>query len=284
MAIVKVPVADLRKERDISHRVGDFDPLQETQLLYNEVVEVVERREGWVYVRAVEQLKQGAQGGWVGYPGWVEEAALYPLRARSVFDWVVTSLWTEVRSDDQTFSVPLGTRFETIGRIGKHWQVKLAGGGVGSVAAADGRSLPVLFDREGCLAFGRQFLGQPYLWGGRSSHRSGEGYLWTGVDCSSLVQLLYRLFGIQLPRDSHDQYLFCEPVPLHDLRVGDLLFLKDTKIPDRIGHVMFYAGEGKLLEAVRTFNKVRIVTLQEKMGKSLDQLSSTDLFCGRVIV
>ena len=46
-----------------------------------------------------------------------------------------------------------------------------------------------------CVA--EQFMGRPYLWGGRSA---------AGIDCSALVQLALSRAGVQLPRNSSDQY------------------------------------------------------------------------------
>jgi len=46
------------------------------------------------------------------------------------------------------------------------------------------------------VALAERFLGTPYLWGGKSS---------LGIDCSGLVQTVYRAIGIEAPRDSDMQ-------------------------------------------------------------------------------
>ncbi len=46
------------------------------------------------------------------------------------------------------------------------------------------------------VALAERFLGTPYLWGGKSS---------LGIDCSGLVQTVYRACGIAAPRDSDMQ-------------------------------------------------------------------------------
>ena len=63
----------------------------------------------------------------------------------------------------------------------------------------------------------QSFLGVPYVWGGRSPK---------GFDCSGLVQFVYGLHGIALPRDSSMQFGTGTPVS-GDPAPGDLLFFAD---------------------------------------------------------
>lgn len=88
------------------------------------------------------------------------------------------------------------------------------------------------------LAF--DYLGTPYRRGGSS--------LTTGVDCSYLVRHLYRrTIGLSLPRSAAEQAQATEPVPLDELRTGDLLFFRHAE--RRYGHVAVYMGDGVFLHA-----------------------------------
>ncbi len=89
------------------------------------------------------------------------------------------------------------------------------------------------------VADAESFLGRPYLWGGRSA---------AGIDCSALVQLTIARAGLQLPRNSSDQYRHLaarenmEAYGTHlPLQRGDLVFW--------VGHVGIMQDDGRLLHA-----------------------------------
>jgi len=74
------------------------------------------------------------------------------------------------------------------------------------------------------VARARDFIGTPYVWGGLSAH---------GLDCSGLVHLVWRHFGVSLPRDAAEQSATTDAVS--DPEPGDLYFFAYPGMP--IHHV-----------------------------------------------
>ena len=66
-----------------------------------------------------------------------------------------------------------------------------------------------------------------------------------GIDCSALVQLLYKdQFDINLPRTTRQQVQVGESIQKNNLKAGDLVFFKTGR---SMRHVGVYIEEGKFL-------------------------------------
>ncbi|UMG92962.1 C40 family peptidase [Nocardioides sp. TF02-7] len=102
------------------------------------------------------------------------------------------------------------------------------------------------------VAEAKKYLGLPYVWGGTSIE--------TGVDCSGLVQSVYRALGYDLPRVSADQARAGTPVAsLAEAQPGDLIAWDSSSRNNGADHIAIYIGDGKMIEAPRTGLDVRIV-------------------------
>ncbi len=92
--------------------------------------------------------------------------------------------------------------------------------------------------REAMVSFAKQFLGNPYVWGGTS--------LTAGADCSGFVQSIYSYFGYSLPRVAEDQAVYGMQIPISSAEPGDLIFYARNGY---VYHVSMYIGDGQVIQA-----------------------------------
>lgn len=218
-SIILVAAAPVRA--DPSHRAERV-----TEWLCGEVVTILERADGWVRGRGPD-----------GYEGWVTRSAILRREPSQIDAWrrdaTLWSLETEL----------LGAHARALNRL--PWGARACPASDGRVVLPDGAvAVPRDPDRlvpederadrfpaigEAIVSTASQWSGAPYVWGGRTR---------AGVDCSGLVQAVYALHGISLPRDSGPQ-----------LDVGPTLDL-DTREPEAAqslepGDLVFFAPEGR---------------------------------------
>jgi cell wall-associated NlpC family hydrolase len=98
-------------------------------------------------------------------------------------------------------------------------------------------------------------LGDPYEWAAEGPDR---------FDCSGLVWAAYRSVGYTLPRVAKDQYYATrgKTVDRSALLPGDLIFFASGSSWQSIYHVGMYIGGGKMVEAPRTGDVVKISTVR----------------------
>lgn len=208
---------------------------RKTQALFGETLSILDTLDDYALVRQSD-----------GYEGWARSAALTDIDSvPSQPAWFVTDPVAAVYDESGEQVAPY---FLTYGAQLRPSETGEAGDELTEVRAPSGRSLWIdsaaidrplaagALDRdnlaESILNGCREFLGVPYLWGGRSS---------LGLDCSALVQLVFAFHGITLPRDSGDQREVGEEVARKNLRPADLIFSP--------GHVVVYIGDSEFIHA-----------------------------------
>ncbi|HLT09858.1 MAG TPA: NlpC/P60 family protein [Micromonosporaceae bacterium] len=225
-----------------------------TQLLLGEKVYVEEVRGDWARVVA---LGQPTSRDSRGYPGWlpvdqlsnmeglhaagVRVAARHRTREevedRTGVWHVVVATATALRDDpDAALAVPgvtFGTRLMALGAPHDGWLPVAVPGRFEPAWAIEDDLVAVPpkppEDRAEVLEWADRLRDVTYIWGGNSAY---------GVDCSGLVHLVWRRFGITLPRDVRDLVTAVTPIPLGEELPGDLYFFAEPgHEPHHVGFV-----------------------------------------------
>ena len=101
-------------------------------------------------------------------------------------------------------------------------------------------------------------IGVPYKYGGDEPE--------SGLDCSGLVRYLFKdSLGTELPRSAEQMSGLGQPVDVHELQPGDLVFYNTLK--RAYSHVGVYLGEGKFIHAPSSGGYVRIESMKVSYWK-----------------
>jgi len=92
--------------------------------------------------------------------------------------------------------------------------------------------------RVDLVQYAKQFVGNPYVWGGTS--------LTKGADCSGFTLSIYKKYGVSLPHHAASQAQMGTKVDYSSAQPGDLVFYAKN---GRINHVAIYIGNGQVIHA-----------------------------------
>lgn len=237
-AIVNVPAAPVRRKPD--HRKEMV-----SQLLFGESVEILKTREPfWLKVRSLHD----------DYEGWMTNTLVKEVdeeHASAMSCCVSAGLLNTVVVEGREMQVPFGSSLPLFEDDTGNGEGKGKLGGQdydfnGKFLKRDEQVLsPGLLKQLTSL-----WLNAPYLWGGRTP---------LGVDCSGFVQVIYKMMGIDLPRDAWQQAQEGSVVKkFSEICPGDLAFFRNK---EDITHVGILLGDDQI---IHSSGKVRIDPLTRK--------------------
>lgn len=119
-----------------------------------------------------------------------------------------------------------------------------------SSGSSSGDSALTAATRTAIVAYAKQFLGNPYVYGGTS--------LTNGADCSGFTMRIFEHFGISTGRSSRDQAANGKQIAVSAVQPGDLVFYSSGST---INHVALYIGNGQIIHASNSRTGIIISTM-----------------------
>jgi len=200
---------------------------QTSQLLYGETFVVIDEKTKWTKIKL-----------WFDdYVGWInnkqfeiidEEQSKLVNKEPQIYSYDLVEFVEN--ANQELIAIPIGSSLNALNILKHNY---------------DGNKISGIQEKSNIITTALRFLNSPYLWGGRTPF---------GIDCSGFTQVVYKLNGYKLERDSHLQAKQGSSLSfIEESESGDLAFFDNKE--GEIVHVGIIMDNNHIIHAS---GKVRV--------------------------
>jgi hypothetical protein len=189
LSIVPVRIVDSDKSEMIN------------QLIYGDIIEILEEKEKWVKIKSVFD----------DYIGWIDKKQYFKIDDNITLDlnkpvYSIDLVEFIENNNNELVTIPIGSDVSNISLMNHKF---------------DGKTISGKNNRNYIVSTALSFLNSPYLWGGKTPF---------GIDCSGFTQMVYKINGYKLSRDAKDQANQGETLSfIEESEAGDLAFFNNDQ-------------------------------------------------------
>lgn len=207
-----------------------------TQFTFGDLVKILDRAYGWLRVRSLDD----------GYEGWVpgtmvegvSEAFIAPDQPYKMVKELVAPLRVKRNGVESTSHLCKGARFPVMTFRECDTELLFKIGDIEFRIEEQYLTDPLSPTPDHLAHTAKTFLNVPYMWGGKSPF---------GADCSGFTQIMFRMHGISLKRDSYQQAAQGVAINFLDRKAGHLAFFKNLQ--GNVSHVGYLLDPENIIHA-----------------------------------
>ena len=189
LSIVPVRIVDSDKSEMIN------------QLIYGDIIEILEEKEKWVKIKSVFD----------DYIGWIDKKQYFKIDDNITVDlknpvYCIDLVEFIENNNNELVTIPIGSDISNISLMNHKFE---------------GKTISGKNNRNSIVNTALLFLNSPYLWGGKTPF---------GIDCAGFTQMVYKINGYKLSRDAKDQANQGETLSfIEESEAGDLAFFNNDQ-------------------------------------------------------
>lgn len=189
LSIVPVRIVDSDKSEMIN------------QLIYGDIIEILEEKEKWVKIKSVFD----------DYIGWIDIKQYFKIDDHIKLDlnnpiYSINLVEFIENNNNELVTIPIGSDISNISLMNHKF---------------DGKTISGKNNRNSIVNTALLFLNSPYLWGGKTPF---------GIDCSGFTHMVYKINGYKLYRDAKDQANQGKTLSfIEESEAGDLAFFNNDE-------------------------------------------------------